>query len=175
MLPESPREFLSNADFKPVAVEAAFPNARRLLENGLFVSHSGLDSQRIRDEILPIVDRWIVFQRYFFHNRRSGGAGHYKQLVRAALHYCDKFLVAVSRNSVENEWVSAEVEWAIGQKRPIISCLQDDANAAKMHPMLQKQFRHTTGICKIYTVEFRSGSKREEKSLSSASFSGRSR
>jgi hypothetical protein len=104
MIPsESPAEFLSNADFKLEAIAADFPNAKRLLENGLFLSHSGKDSQRIRDQILPIVDRWFAVERYFFHNRQSGASESYKQLVRAALCYCDKFFVAVSRKSIENE------------------------------------------------------------------------
>jgi len=168
MVPESPREFLSNAGFKLDAIEADFPNAKRLLENGLFVSHSGKDSQRIRDEILPIVERSFALERYFFHNRQSGGAESYKQLVWAALHYCDKFFVAVSRNSIQNEWVLAEVEWAIEQKRPIVCCLLDHESAAKMHPMLRKPSRHTRGVSKIWAVEFRSGSKREQKSLAAA-------
>lgn len=87
-------------------IDRRYPNARRL-QGGLFISHAGKDYERIsQDLVMPFIhDRFAP--RYFFHNRGSGGAEHYVELVRAALEYCDKFLVVVSRNSVEHPWVTA--------------------------------------------------------------------
>jgi hypothetical protein len=131
---EDPREFLRTAKFSPDAIQTLYPNARGILSDGIFVSHSGLDSQRIHSQIiLP-----VLFDRFadgiFFHNRGSGGANDYKQLVHAALHFCDKFLVAISRSSLESGWVRAEVEWARDHSRYIIGCLLDESDPQALHP-----------------------------------------
>ena len=40
------RRFLRDTAFSSQRAHAEFPNARRILEGGLFVSHSGLDTNR---------------------------------------------------------------------------------------------------------------------------------
>jgi hypothetical protein len=131
-----PREYLRTAHFAPDEIDQRFPNARRILTEGIFVSHSGLDTRRIHEDIvLPVLhDRFA--DGIFFHSRTSGGAESYKQLVQAALHFCDKFIVVVSQNSITNPWVRAEAEWAAEHQRPVIHCLLDDSDPGLLYTAL---------------------------------------
>ena len=123
----SPREFLRQARFSPEQAEKRFRNARSHIENGLFISHSGLDYHRILDQIVhPVMYQLIESDWYFIHSRVSGGAAGYRQLVQAALNWCDKFMVVISERSIGNEWVLAEVEWAIEKARPILAVRLDE-------------------------------------------------
>src|SRR5690242_19954219 len=101
----APRDFLRLSEFLPERASARYPNARRHTLGGLFVSHSGADSHRIRDEIIfPVVFDRLSADGYFMHSRSSGGAEGYRELVQAALHWCDKFMVVISERSIANEW-----------------------------------------------------------------------
>jgi hypothetical protein len=97
-----------------------YPNACRLTLGGLFISHAGADRERIREVIVPLVFKRLPADGYFMHSRASGGADDYKGLVQAALHWCDKFLLVISDNSLVNLWVQAEVEWALNHTRPLL-------------------------------------------------------
>ena len=128
-----PREYLQSARFAPDIIDQHFPDARRILTKGIFVSHSGLDSSRIYNEIILPVLHVRFADGIFFHNRESGGADSYKQLVLAALHFCDKVMVVVSQNSVNNVWVRAEADWAAEHQRPVIHCLLDDSEPGLLY------------------------------------------
>jgi hypothetical protein len=120
------REFLTRVEFSPEEAHRRFPNARRLLWQGIFISHSGRDFHRImRGIVHPVVGGLIRGEGYFVHSRLSGGAEGYRQLVQAALHWCDKFMVVISEHSIVNEWVVAEVEWAIRRNRPMVAVRLD--------------------------------------------------
>ena len=124
---ETLRDFLRNSEFSPRRAQAEFPNARRLTLGGLFVSHAGADTVQIREQIIvPVVSDRLPADGYFMHSKGSGGADKYKRLVQAALHWCDKFMVAVSRQAAHNEWVRAEVEWALEHRRPILVARLDE-------------------------------------------------
>ena len=124
---DTPRSFLRSSTFSPQRAETEFPNSRRLTLGGLFVSHAGADTAQIREQIIsPVVFQRLPGDGYFMHSRGSGGAERYKRLVQAALHWCDKFMVAVSRYAVENDWVRAEVEWALEHRRPILVARLDE-------------------------------------------------
>jgi hypothetical protein len=121
------RRFIDD-NFDPDAFDKEYPNARRFLTGSLFICHAGADSRRILDDVVyPVVyDRFA--DGYFLHNRVSGGSRAYKVGVRAALHWCDKFMVVISQNSVGHEWVGAEVDWALRNGRSVIRCLLDDSD-----------------------------------------------
>src|SRR4051794_28136610 len=111
-------------DFQEGAITRRYPNAARHLRGGIFISHDGDDSQRIREEIIsPVILDRFPGDRYFFHSRTSGGSVSYRELVTAALHWCDKFLVVVSRRALVNRWVRAEVDWAAHHRPSIIHCI----------------------------------------------------
>jgi hypothetical protein len=131
--PSDAERFLRDTKFSPTRAQAEFPNAQRFLERGLFVSHSGLDTRRIRDLLLaPVIDLLVPTDAVFFHSRGSGGAESYKRLVQAALHWCDKFMVVVSDASVVNEWVAAEVEWAVEHRRLMLAVCLDGRRFAEL-------------------------------------------
>lgn len=151
----SPAEYLLKTEFNPQVVEKRFPNVRRHLEKGLFVSHAGWDLQRIRQDLVPVIYERFAPERFFLHSRGSGGAEAYVQLVQAALYYCDKFMVVVSRHSVDHEWVAAEVAWVVRRARPIVSCLFDDSDPSRINPALVSSRKGPHGKVKVYTVDFR--------------------
>jgi TIR domain len=133
----SPREFLRNCEFSPERANARYPNARRLTLGGLFVSHSGIDTKRIDEIICPVVSHRLPADGCFLHSGKSGGASQYAELVQAALHWCDKFMVVISEMSVVNEWVHAEVEWALERSRPILAVRLDHCTWKDMVQVLE--------------------------------------
>ena len=64
-----PREFLRQNNFSPEKAHKLYPNARRLTLGGLFVSHTGIDTDRIKEEIIsPVVYKLLPNDGYFLHN-----------------------------------------------------------------------------------------------------------
>ena len=108
------------------------------LAGGLFVSHAGQDYQYIRREIFFPVIRPLFNNKCFQENSRTMGASHYRMYVQAMLHICDKFMVVVSQYSLDHEWVAAEVEWALDHQRPVVQCLLDNSDSAKIHSSLKR-------------------------------------
>jgi hypothetical protein len=161
----SASEYLANTEFTPDVAEERFPNARRQLEKGLFVSHAGRDLERIRQDLMPVIYERFAPERFFLHSRGSGGADSYVQLVQAALHYCDKFMVVVSQYSVDHEWVAAEVGWAVRRERPILSCLFDDSDPGKINPALVRPPVGPDGKSTVNTVDFRCAVRQAQSSL----------
>ena len=81
-----------------------------MLSQSLFVSHAGVDREVIRARLFRPLDDLCEFEQRFFYSRRVPRAEDYRDLVRAALHWCDKFVAVLSTNSLNNSWVRAEVE-----------------------------------------------------------------
>jgi len=150
-----PHDFLSGPALSPNKIEARYPNARRILKGGLFISHDGRDFPRIRETVVnPVIyDRFM--DGFFLHNRKSGGSEEYKELVRTALYYLDKFLLVVSTNSLANRWVHAEVSVAIGLCRPIIQCIFDYSDPKQIHNGLGRLPWYRQLSRRVYTVDFR--------------------
>jgi hypothetical protein len=149
------KEFIDDEAFHLDEIDRRYPHARRFLTGSLFISHAGVDYRRIDEHVVsPVVyDRFA--DGYFFHNRGSGGSQGYKQLVRAVLHCCDKFMIVISRHSIDHEWVRAEVDWAVRNDRPIIRCLFDDSDPAQLHPALGFQSSLAYPELELLTVDFR--------------------
>ncbi|GAA4448660.1 hypothetical protein GCM10023189_06850 [Nibrella saemangeumensis] len=130
-----PLFYLQNVSFAPERVDQRFPHARRILTGGVFISHSGIDSIFIQRNIIQVLsDRFN--DGIFFQNKGFGGREEYIQLVQAALHYCNKFILVLSKNSIGNPWVYAEVDWVMVHQRPIICCLMDSSDPALLHRQL---------------------------------------
>jgi hypothetical protein len=149
------KEFIDDEDFHPDQILRRYPHARRFLDGSLFISHAGVDYRRIYDYVVSPVVSDRFYDGYFLHNRDSSGSGAYKQLVRAALHWCDKFMIVISRNSIDHEWVRAEVDWAVRNDRSIIRCLFDDSDPAQLHPALVSQSWRAQPTLDLLTVDFR--------------------
>ena len=164
----SPREFLRTREFSSERANARHPNARRLTLGGLFVSHSGIDTKRIIHEIIdPVVFHRLPADGYFLHSGKSGGATQYADLVQAALHWCDKFMVVISEMSVVNEWVHAEVEWALERSRPILAVRLDHCNWEDMVQVLELPPSTETSR-NVQLFDFSGGIDRAQQQLSKA-------
>lgn len=148
--------FLAGPAIDPLEIESRYPNAKRILRGGLFISHDGRDFSLIRETIVHpvVIDRFM--DGFFLHNRESGGSSEYREFVRTALHYLDKFLLVVTANSICNEWVQAEVSVALDLARPIVLCVFDDSDPMTIHRDLgnvpwYRRFRR-----RLYSIDFRS-------------------
>jgi hypothetical protein len=122
-------------------VDESYPNARNFYTGSLFVCHAGADFQTILELIaFPVLlDRFG--DGYFLHNRRSGGSQAYMVLVRAALHWCDKFVLVVSQNAEDHKWVRSELDWLYRHAKPLIVCLLEDVRASRIHPKLAESLQ----------------------------------
>ena len=130
---------------------ARFPNAGRHMRGGLFISHAGPDYRWICDTLFrPVISSRFTPDGVFLHNRLSGGADGYIQLVLAALHLCTKFMVVVSTASYQNTWVRSEVSWALDRERPIVACRVDSVDPVKLDSRLDPDPTRET-----YLVDFR--------------------
>lgn len=154
--------FLNSNDFDSNEACSRYPNAKIFFTGSIFICHAGIDSHKINDDInLPVIyDRFA--DGCFFHNRGTGGSKHYKELVRVALRLCDKFLLVVSKNSVNHEWVKAEVAWAVDNNRSIIMCLFDDSAPTQIHFKLSVAQLNN----RLYTVDFSNNIKHAQTELS---------
>jgi hypothetical protein len=155
----SPGEFLRSVQFNPGAASVRFPNARRHLEGGLFISHSGADTEQIRRVIVPVVWDRFAPEGFFLQSRWSGGAGSYRQLVQAALHWSGSFLLVLSQASLGNEWVHAEVEWALERSRAVLVARLDESgwDALRHQVRLSEQLAITPSGIADYRVDERRG------------------
>jgi TIR domain-containing protein len=135
---------------------------RDLWTGGLFISHSGEDYKAILERIVrPVVDPRFYGDGLFLHNRNSGGAWNYRTFVRFALRLCDKFFVLVSKNSVVNSWVSAELAWALLYSRPIVVGLLDGTPPSELNPEIgpiDNRVRRS-----IFVVDFHTDSQAQQK------------
>lgn len=151
--------------FKEDEVDANFPNARRFLTGSLFVSHAGAD----RERIFNLIEAPVLMDRFgdgfFVHSRGSGGSKFYKVLVRAALHWCDKFIVVISHNVENHIWVRAEIEWLIKRNKPIIACQLEDASYTKVHPNLLEYIEKYNWPIWGEIIDFRKDTNRAQEVL----------
>jgi len=62
-----PTRYLRGASFNPELVETRYPNARRNMQGGLFISHAGEDYGRIqRDLVAPVIHERFAPARYLW-------------------------------------------------------------------------------------------------------------
>jgi hypothetical protein len=144
-----------------------YPNAQRHLLGGLFISHAGADTKRIIRDVVPVVAPRLPGDGFFMHSRGSGGASSYRELVQAALHWCDKFLVVISERSLANEWVLAETEWAMDRSRPMIAIRLDKWNWSDLVRLLSLSPR-ANSHAPVRCFDFHDDSKAGQKQLAEA-------
>jgi Leucine-rich repeat (LRR) protein len=81
----------------------------------VFLSHSSKDSNFVSTELVPLLESNGVSTWYSIVDIRS--AEEWERSIREGLESCDWFLVVVSLNSVQSEWVRAEVDWALEHRK----------------------------------------------------------
>jgi hypothetical protein len=144
-------------EFDEAEVDASYPNARRFFTGSLFISHAGADQGKISEWVAAPVLRDRFGDGYFLHNRRSGGSRAYKVLVRAALRWCDKFLVILTRNTEKHAWMRAELEWLMQHHKPLIACILEDVQIEDVHPHLSDYLRNQQVPRYSLWVDYRQG------------------
>ena len=106
----------------------------------VFVSHSSLDHDQVRTQVVDLLashglDVW--YSRDSIH-----AAEEWEKRIRHALASCEWFLVALSTASVQSEWVRAEVDWALENRRgKVVPVLIDDCDPQDCHLRL-RQIQH---------------------------------
>jgi hypothetical protein len=88
-------------------------------------------------------------------------------LVQAALHWCDKFMVVISEHSIANEWVQAEVEWALERSQPILAVRIDGYSWNDLIQMLDLPSNLDVGKV-VLCFDFSGDLERAQKQLSLA-------
>src|SRR5215471_3587747 len=105
----------------------------------IFISHASEDRLFVEDRLLPFlhdhgVAAWCA-------TAEIKTAEDWEHGIRSGLRTSDYFLVVLSANAIASQWVRAEVQWAVENRRGrVIPVLIDSCNAADLHlqlPLLQ--------------------------------------
>ncbi len=98
----------------------------------VFISHSTLDREFAEQAIVALLEQHGISTWY---SRDSiHGADEWERCIKQGLNACAWFLVILSRESVNSEWVRTEVHWALEHRRGrVIPVVIDDCNPADCH------------------------------------------
>src|SRR5580704_3397167 len=98
----------------------------------VFVSHSTKDRVLVEREIISLLNAHGIETWYSKDNIRT--ADHFERTIRKGLESCDWFLVVMSPNAVDSEWVKDEVHWAV-EERPgkLVPVLIGDCKPRDLH------------------------------------------
>ena len=88
----------------------------------VFISHSSLDRVFAEQELVPLLEGHGVETWYSRDDIRA--ATDWEASIREALKRCDWFLVVLSPNAAGSDWVRAEVDWAMENRKDHIVPLQ---------------------------------------------------
>jgi len=81
----------------------------------LFISHSNKDGEFVRNTLRPLFDEYGVIAWCSATDIRM--AADWQRQIRAALTQADWFIVVLSPDAQESEWVQAETHWALEHMR----------------------------------------------------------
>jgi nucleoside 2-deoxyribosyltransferase len=98
----------------------------------VFISHSGSDrafAENIRDALGE--NNIITWINYYI-----GGGKEWRQKIDEALDKCQVVLVVASENSYNSPYVTYEIGYAMGQKKPVIALIYKNPYS-KIHPRLR--------------------------------------
>lgn len=103
----------------------------------VFISHSALDHELVGTLIVSLLEQHglsVWYSRDSIH-----AAEEWEKRIRQALMASDWFLVALSANSVQSEWVRAEVDWALENRRgKLVPVLIGDCDPQECHLRLRQ-------------------------------------
>jgi len=103
----------------------------------VFVSHSVKDREFVEYELIRPLQRHGI-ETWYSKDAIDTGARWEKEIVEG-LKSCDWFLVVLSRESVQSDWVEAEVHWAMDERaNRIVPVLIDDCDPADLHLKLRQ-------------------------------------
>lgn len=106
----------------------------------VFISHSSLDDAVVRSSVVEPLEQHGF--RVWYSRDAIHGAEEWEKRIRQALSSAEWFLVALSPRSVQSEWVRAEVDWALENRRgKLVPVLIDDCNPQDCNLRL-RQIQH---------------------------------
>jgi len=113
----------------------------------VFVSHSSQDRSFVESELLPLLRMYDIGTWYFKDDIPS--AAIWEKTIREGLITSDWFLLVLSQSAVASEWVQAEVQWAMeNRKDHFVSLLIEDCVPSNLHLQLIRyqhiDYRHPT-------------------------------
>jgi hypothetical protein len=98
----------------------------------VFISHASSDRSAVERTVLPLFRAHGI--RYWYSSEDIPSASDWEKVIRQALTDCDWFLVALSANSVQSDWVQAEVHWALDNRKDhFVSLLLTDCTPSDLH------------------------------------------
>ena len=115
----------------------------------VFISHTGMDSDYIKREIVPVLreQNFDIHLENKFSRHDFRISSLYEEHITRSLNRCWHFVVVLSSASVVSEWVKYEVDLALARKskKQIIPLIIADCDPSLLNPKL----------CKIKAIDFR--------------------
>src|SRR5262249_20750615 len=98
----------------------------------VFISHSTLDRDFIEREIAtPLRQNHIDF---WYSKNDIHATEHWPKSIVAGMEACEYFLVVMSPQSAESEWVQDEVHWAMERRAgKVIPVLMEACDPLRFH------------------------------------------
>jgi hypothetical protein len=102
-----------------------------------FISHTTSDQEFIEQELLGILQAIGVDIWYFQESIET--AAQWEREIRRGLESAEWFLIVLSKNSANSEWVKDELDWAMSNRsQRIVPLLIDDCDSADFHIRLPR-------------------------------------
>jgi hypothetical protein len=103
----------------------------------VFISYAHKDRRFVEETLTPLLDREGI--QCWYSDRDILPPHPFDAIIRDNLDLCDWFLVVLSSNSVESEWVKSEVAWAVVNRQGRIIVVRiDESFADRLHLMLAR-------------------------------------
>lgn len=98
----------------------------------VFISHSSLDRKRVERDVIDLLKGKGVETWYAREDILTTAV--WERRIKEGLKECEWFLVAVTPNAINSEWVHREVHWAL-ERRPgkVIVVLLEPCDPADLH------------------------------------------
>jgi hypothetical protein len=120
----------------------------------VFVSHSTHDRRFVESVLIPTLTAHGIESWYSKQDIR--GASEWARRIVVGMKECDWFLVVMSHESAESQWVRDEVHWAMDHRwEKIVPVLIDDCDPMDLHLRLRR----------IQFIDFRQNNERAREQL----------
>lgn len=124
-----------------------------LIMDQVFISHSSKDRSFVESEIVPLLRRNSVKPWYSFDEIPT--AIRWDTTILRALKLSKWFLVVLTPEAVDSDWVQAEVHWAVeNRKDHLVPVILRECDVAALHLQLPR-YQHVDFRDDLYTARRR--------------------
>jgi hypothetical protein len=103
-----------------------------MTEKKVFISHSSKDHKFVKEQIIDFLESHNISTWHYI--KETLAADEFDKKIRKGLQNCEWFLVAISKNAIDSDWVKAEVDWATeNRKGKIIPILLEKCQPRDLH------------------------------------------